>query len=56
MERKKKKIIARFEGQKSRVQRVRDGKLHTLQVELNKFKEDRKVVKEGYMRNAIEMR
>eukprot|EP01034_Spumella_vulgaris_P027251 gene27251-33943_t len=47
VEKKKKKIISRFDAKKARVQKARDGKIGTLQTELNKFKEDRKVVKEG---------
>lgn len=54
-EAKKKAVIAKFDAKILTFQKQRQSKLTRLQDDLNKKKEARKLAREGYMRNVIEV-
>jgi hypothetical protein len=55
-EKKKQKIIKKFNKKIMKVQRVRDEKMKGIQGELNQLKENRKLAREGYLRDGIEFK
>jgi hypothetical protein len=50
---KKEALILKYDGLKAKVQRVRDNKISKLQAELTKLKEDKHLVKDGYLKSLI---
>lgn len=56
VENKKKKVVARYDQKKLKVQKVRDRKIQQIESQLETLKEDRRLAKEGYVRNAVEQR
>jgi len=53
---KKAALIQKYDALKAKVQKVRDSKFSTLQGELSKLKEDKHLVKDGYLKSAIDHR
>jgi hypothetical protein len=51
---KKAALIRKYDGMKAKVQSVRDNKFSKLQVELTKLKEDKHLVKDGYLKSVID--
>ena len=51
---KKAALIRKYDGLKAKVQRVRDNKFSKLQAELTKLKEDKHLVKDGYLKSVID--
>jgi hypothetical protein len=56
LEKQKRRIVQKYDRQKERVQKVRDQKIAQLEASLEQLKEDKRVAKEGYVRNAVEQR
>ena len=53
-ERRKQKVIKRYDAKKAKIQYVLDGKMKKLNEELNKKKDIRKAQKPGYMRDILD--
>ncbi len=55
-EKKKQKVIQRYNKKIFKVQKLRDEKVKGIQEELNQLKETRKLAREGYLRDGIEFK